>query len=195
MSDFWRIFYFPSKIQELCNTRFLRLQCFLLKKVSCHPITWLDSVHPILLIAPTISIPMIILAYGQRLDQWHVILMDRFSSIVFHLSGFPIIRSLSGIIGWSAGAIGLAGFVGIVGIQRSSQILISLSECNFCLIPNVINGFTAIILFHQYEGLFTSFSRNGELHRKYCPLRTLASKELGNCTNRHNGFPSNARLN
>ena len=138
---------------------------------------------------------MIILAYGQRLDQWDVILMDRFSSIVFHLSGIPIIRSLSGIIGLSTGAIGLAGFAGIVGIQRSLQILISLPECNFCLISNVINGFTAIILFNQYEGWFTSFSCNDELHRKYRPLRTLASKELGNCTNRHNGFPSNVRLN
>ncbi|KAF8086866.1 hypothetical protein N665_0610s0009, partial [Sinapis alba] len=52
-----------------------------------------------------------------------------------------------------------------------------------------------IILVHLYEGLVVLFSRKVELHQKYFPLKTLASKESGNCINRHNCLPSKARLN
>lgn len=86
--DFGRNFYFPSKSLELRYAGFPFLQFLLLKKVSCHPVTLLDSVHPILRITPAISIPLVILAYGQRLNQWDVIVVD----IVFYHLSIPSLR-------------------------------------------------------------------------------------------------------
>lgn len=89
----------------------------------------------------------------------------------------------------------LAGLDGVVGIQRSSQTLISFPEWTFCLIPSKINGFSAIMLVQPYEGFEHLFSRKGELRLKYFPRSTRATKESGNWTSLHNCFSNRARLN
>ena len=136
----------PTKGLEFCNAwLFLSFHWLSVEDVSGYPIFWFNSVHPILGEAPTIFVPLISSAYGQRLNQRDIervyVIFKPFWVPCFWL---PIINSRTDVIRCTTGAIGLAGLAGIVGIQWFSQALISFPEWTLCLIPNIISLCTIV---------------------------------------------------